>query len=297
MNIKEFRVRDPFIVLCNDTYYLYNSKEPRVPNTVEVRRSRDLLEWDEPTVVYTLDRSSWRDRELWAPEVHKYRGKYYLFLSILSKSGCRGTEISVGDTPEGPFFPIADRPATPLDQSAIDGTLFIEDGVPYIVYSRDWPHCFDKTINAYVGEIWAQALSEDLGTPIGDAFCLFRSTDVPLSAKMPARHEWEGKPVVRYGSDAPFLVRLPKGTLFLTWSPIPNNHYVVLGATADRLKGPWTHLDAPLYDANGGHAMFFTDRENQLKMVLHGPEKQLLERALIFDAEMTEEGIAVTLPH
>jgi hypothetical protein len=87
-----------------------------------------------------------------------WNGKYYLFVSVLGKNGLRGTEISVSDTPDGIFTPLADRPATPLDQSAIDGTLFCEDGIPYIVYSRDWPHCFDEEATAYVGEIWARAL-------------------------------------------------------------------------------------------------------------------------------------------
>lgn len=294
MNIQDIRVRDPYIVLWNDVYYLYNSKNPLVPETVEVRRSRDLCNWDEPTTVYTLDTSTWKKAELWAPEIHVYHGKFYMFLSILGKNGLRGTEISVADTPEGPFLPIADRPATPLDQSAIDGTLFVEDGIPYIVYSRDWPHCFDAGMEAYVGEIRAQALSDDLTTPIGEDFCLFRSCDCPASAAAPTRVDWEELHGYRYGSDAPFVMRLPGGKLLLTWSPIPGGNYVVLCAVSDSLRSPWKHVDKPLYDRHGGHAMFFTDRDGKLKMALHGPEIAEKERTLIFDITLTEDGAAIT---
>ena len=57
---------------------------------------------------------------VWAPEVHKYDGKYYLFATINSdivwkkrKEGWadytwRGTQIFHADSPEGPFTPEAE---------------------------------------------------------------------------------------------------------------------------------------------------------------------------------------------
>ena len=54
----------------------------------------------------------------WAPEVHRYRGRYYLFVTLTSTQTLptpagrppnvrRGTEILVGDSPLGPFIPAA----------------------------------------------------------------------------------------------------------------------------------------------------------------------------------------------
>ena len=281
MNRKDIRVRDPYILVEGGVYYLYSTTGSADGKTVVVYQSFDLEEWDAPTVVYTLSTDTWKQTELWAPEVHAYRGRYYLFLSIKGKNGLRGTEISVSDTPMGPFLPIADRAATPLDKSCIDGTLFVDGGTPYIVYSRDWPDHFVPEKDAYVGQICAVALSEDLTTPVGEPFCLFESTDCPYSAKTPSFTHWEGKNVLRYGSDAPFINRLSDGRLFLTWSPFPGNNYVVLGAVADDLRGPWMHLDPPLFDANGGHAMFFTDFDGTKKMCIHHPERHMEERAKI----------------
>ena len=99
--------------------------------------------------------------------------------------------------------------------------------------------------------------------------------------------------MIRYGSDAPFLQQLSDGKLLLTWSPYLDDNYVVLSAVSESgdLRGPWTHVLTPLYDQNGGHAMFFRDLNARLCMCLHAPESDMLERAHIF--EMEEDGVLV----
>ena len=211
MKRKDLRVRDPYILAFNGKYYLYKANNLEEPEHVVVQVSEDLENWsDEEKTVYTFPKDSWKQAEIWAPEVHEYRGKFYIFLSIKGKNGLRGTEISVSDTPDGIFTPITDRPATPLDKSCIDGT-------PYIIYSHDWPDNYVEEKGAYVGQIWGQELSDDLKDPVGDPFLMFDSVDSPCSAKAPAFHEYNGKDIFRYGSDAPFLNRLSDGRLFLTW--------------------------------------------------------------------------------
>jgi hypothetical protein len=68
---------------------------------------------------------------------------------------------------------------------------------------------------------------------------------------------------------------------------------VVLGAVADSIRGTWKHLDAPIFDQNGGHAMFFRDAENRLLMGIHAPEREGDERARFFPATLTENGITL----
>ena len=279
----DLRIRDPYIVAKDGKYYLYKSLNLEKPERVVVHVSEDLENWSEEKTVYTFPEDSWKDAEIWAPEVHEYLGKFYIFLSIKGKNGLRGTEISVSDTPDGIFTPIANRPATPLDKSCIDGTLFVDGDTPYIIYSRDWPNNFIKEKGVYVGQIWGQELSKDLTTPVGEPFLMFESNECPYSLERPATGIWEDKPMVRYGSDAPFINRLSNGKLFLTWSPYPNNNYVILGAVADGIKGKWKHIDKPLYDNNGGHAMFFTTFDGKRKVCMHQPEAWMKERALILD--------------
>ena len=91
------------------------------------------------------------------------------------------------------------------------------------------------------------------------------------------------------------MQKLSDGSLLLTWSPYLNGNYVVLGAisrTGD-IKGPWEHLDAPIFSNNGGHAMFFYDREGRHCMCLHAPEKHMLERACLFEVGEKDRTLVV----
>ena len=274
MTRNDIRIRDPFVLAYEGYYYLYGTVGEPKARELYVFRSRDLESWEDPAVIYTLSESSWAAGELWAPEVHIYRGRFYLFHTMLWKDskGVRGVEISVADHPMGPFIPISDRPLTPADRSGIDGSLYVEDGRPYMVYSRDWPHCYSDELDAYVGAIEAVELSEDLTHAVGEPFLLFTSKDAPLSGDHPTHCRWGGREIVRYGSDAPFVHRMKDGHLCLLWSPIPEGNYVVFGAVADSIHGPWQHLDSPIFAENGGHPMTFTDFDGKLRMSIHYPE-------------------------
>ena len=279
---RDIRVRDPFIVLENDVYYMYATTGEK---TMSYYTSTDLDNWEMGGTAFEIAEDSWAYKDVWASEVHRYKGKFYLFVSLLGKNGLRGTQIAVADTPKGPFVPITNGPATPTDKSCIDGTLFVENDIPYILYSRDWPdnHCPGDE-DYYIGQICIAQLSSDLVSIVGTPKVLFNSNEVPISRETPHRFNYQGNPIVRYGSDAPFVLKLSDGTLFLTWSPYLHNNYVVLSAVSESssVLGPWKHTDKALFDENGGHAMFFRNKENELCMCIHAPEKSMLERAHIF---------------
>lgn len=293
MTTEELHIRDPYILVNNGTYYLYRAIITEKPEKVVVYTSNDLKNWSNEKNIYTLCTNTWKSEDIWAPEVHEYCGKFYIFLSIKGKSGLRGTEISVCDTPDGVFTPITNRPATPLDKCCIDGTLFVDGEIPYIVYSRNWPNNYIKDKDAYIGQIWGQRLSKDLKNPIGEAFLIFNSDESPYSAKLPSREFWGGKNLVRYGSDGPFITKLSNGKLFMIWSPYCAGNYVVLGAVANDIHGPWKHIDKPLFNENGGHAMLFTALDGQRKICLHCPEEYMKERALILDVEEKNDELII----
>src|SRR5690349_13430265 len=145
----DVRVRDPFVLAdpATKTYYIYNSTDwgsetDQKRKSVVVYRSKDLEHWDGPTPVFEVPDDHWARETIWAPEVHRYQGRYYLFVTLTSKDTLptpagrpqnvkRGTEILVSDRPDGPFRPLARNPQTPADWMSLDGTLWVEDGVPY----------------------------------------------------------------------------------------------------------------------------------------------------------------------
>lgn len=293
MKRKDIRVRDPYILFDNGCYYMYATSPNR---NLICYVSYDLENWEEGNTVFELSADSWADRDLWAPEVHLYKGRFYMFLSLLGKNGLRGTQIFVADTPKGPFLPITDRAVTPLGQSCIDGTLYVDsDGTPYIFYSHDWPDNFVKEKDAYVGEICVARLSDDLTAIVGEPWVVYGSDESPISSATPHHLFFNGENTVRYGSDAPFVQKLSDGQLLLTWSPYLNDNYVVLGVISKSgdVKGPWTHLAEPIYDKNGGHAMFFNNAEGKQCMCIHAPEQWPLERACIFEVGEADGSIRI----
>ena len=281
---KDIRVRDPFIVLEDGIYYLYATTGAR---TYSYYYSRDLENWLEGGVAFEIPEDFWAYRDVWAGEVHKYKGKFYLFVSLLGKNGLRGTQIAVSDSPRGKFIPLVPRAVTPLEQSCIDGTLYVHEGKPYIFYSHDWPDNYVEEKSAYVGELWAAELTEDLTAIKGEPWLIFGSDESPISKKTPHHITNDGKKTMRYGSDAPWLQPLSNGSLLLTWSPYLQNNYVVLPviSKSGSIRGPWEHLPEPLFDQNGGHAMFFRDLGGRNIMCIHAPEKNLLERACLYEVE------------
>ena len=288
MKLREITMRDPYILPYEGAYYLYGTVgADRGETSLYVYRSTDMENWEEPVTIFTLTPEFWGVQDLWAPEVHIYNSKFYLFFSVKGENGLRGTQIAVCDTPDGTFVPVVDHAATPLDQSCIDGTLYIENGTPYMVYSHDWPDTYFEEGNYYLGEIYAVEMNADLTEAVGEPFLLFTGLDAPLSANAPTPCEWMGKSSIRYGTDGPFMTRLSDGRLLLAWSPIPALNYVVLGAVSDSgsIHGTWRHLDQPIFDNNGGHPMFFDDFDGKKKMAIHWPEVWADEHPLVLDVE------------
>ena len=287
----DIRIRDPFIVAEKGIYYLYGTCSLcENDKNVYVRKSSDMENWSDPTPIFTIPENSWAVGELWAPEVHRYNGKFYLFVSILGKNGLRGVQIAVCDTPDGAFECIVNHPATPEHQSCIDGTLYVEDGTPYIVYSHDWPDNYVEEVGAFVGQIAAAELTPDLCEQAGEPFLLFNSNEAPLSAGRPTRHTRNGVRMYRYGSDAPFVMKNEDGSLTLLWSPIPGGTYIVASAVnkSGKIKGEWVHQTEPVFGNNGGHPMIFDGFDGKKKICMHYPEKPPMERTLVLDVEVKE---------
>ena len=209
MKLHEIQMRDPFVLSDNQSmsYYLYGTtdKDPwKAPGvSFEVYSSTDLHEWDGPFTVFTPPEGFWGTHNFWAPEVHTYQGKYYLFATFTAPGHCRGTHILVSESPMGPFLPVSDEPATPLDWECLDGTFFLDDTAqPWIVFCHEWVQIND-------GEICARKLSSDLSTPVGDPVLLFRASEASWPKALPRR---DGSGLVDAKvTDGPFMYRNSDG--------------------------------------------------------------------------------------
>lgn len=265
---EEIRIRDPFILTDteNQCYYMYGTTalEPhclKAKNTFSVYRSKDLEHFEEPKIIFDGSKVNfWADRDFWAPEVYRHNGKYYLFGSCKADGKCRATHIFVCDTPDGEFVPLTEKPITPEGWECLDGTFWVEDGIPYIIFSHEWKQVID-------GEIWAMPLSEDLKHTIGDPFMLFRASENPNVSPSASG---------AYITDGPFMYT-ENGRLCMVWSSLYQGRYLVLGAESDSLKGKWIHSGSR-FDFDGGHAMLFQRLDGVRMISLHAPNKADFER-------------------
>lgn len=274
MKASEINIRDPFVLVVPDEglYYMYGTRAPGVWDTCsgfDVYISRDLENWSEPVSVFEKFDGFWATHQFWAPEVHYYRGRYYMFASFKSPTARRGTQILVSDKPDGKFVPLTDEPITPREWECLDGTLYVApDGRPYIVFSHEWVQCAD-------GCIYSMALTDDLTAPIGEPKLLFRASEPPFA--IPGAQ--------RYVTDGPFLFRGETGRLYMLWSTMAATGYVQAVAVSESgdIEGPWYHDHSLLFERDGGHGMIFRDLSGNLKLALHRPNKNPYERPVFFN--------------
>ena len=271
----DLRIRDPFILTDFEAkcYYMFGTIALHrdgygTAPTFSVCKSYDLESFEEPKVIFDATKINfWADRDFWAPEVHKYNGKYYLFGSCKAENRCRATHIFVSDTPDGEYKPVSNNPITPPEWECLDGTLYVENDTPYIVFCHEWLQVKD-------GEIWALPLAKDLSRAEGEPFMLFKASDNPGVSEL---REGTGN----YVTDGPFFYK-EDGKVKMIWSSFYKGRYLVLGAESDSIFGKWTHSGSK-FDFDGGHAMIFTTLDGKRMISLHSPNTTNLERLALYE--------------
>ena len=82
IEVSNTRIRDPFVFLWEGVYYIYGTYIEGTGNANEdaahiyVYKSKDMKVFEDAKSVFHLS-----GNVLWAPEVHLYKGKFYLFVS------------------------------------------------------------------------------------------------------------------------------------------------------------------------------------------------------------------------
>lgn len=275
MLLSDINLRDPFVLLHGGRYYLYGTRGATCwgpADGFDVYDGEDLAHWNGPTVCFHNDGSFWADRNYWAPEVHPWRGAFYMFASFKGEGRRRGTAILRADSPLGPFAPWSDGPVTPPEWECLDGTFHREaDGTPWMVFCHEWVQAGDGTVCAI-------PLTEDLRGPAGAARVLFHASDAPWARRMRHSSGTEG-----YVTDGPFLWRTAGGGLVCLWASFSEGGYTQAQAVSDSggIEGPWRQVE-PLFWRDGGHGMVFRDRDGALLLALHSPNEHLMERPRFF---------------
>ena len=253
-------LRDPFVLVENEKYYMYGGSEYE-GEWIAYKSEGDLTRWEK------IDHKIVEEppnllKNRWAPEVHKYNGRFYMFTTYFSSNTNHGgCTVMVSDSPEGVFKEITNGHITPHDWDCIDGTLYIdENGQPWMVFVHEWT-CTDDGI----GRMAAAKMSEDLTHFISEPIELFRA-DAP---------SWANNRV----TDGCFMYKTADGRLLMIWSNFDINGCYCVGIAHSengKIDGKWIQEErifskeiSGKYD--GGHGMIFTGLDGQKYLSVHSP--------------------------
>ena len=249
-------IRDPFLLYYDGAWYLY-----RTGWLMQKTENDDFTPpFSDPVscVEYPDDYVD----NAWAPEVHEYNGRFYMFTTYYSsKTNHRGVAIFAADHPGDKFVLHSAGHVTPSDWDCIDGTFYIDgDGQPWMVFVHEWTSTDDQ-----IGRMACAKLSDDLTHFISEPVELFTARD----------SAWSAGNI----TDGCFMYTTEEGKLLMIWSNSDAYGYCVGIAESETglVTGPWKQQEKTLYSKSdtgskdGGHGMFFRDAKGNLWMAIHSP--------------------------
>lgn len=277
MKLNDIHIRDPFILPYQNKYYLYGTKcVPSELKAIDVYVSSDLENWSEPICVFERSDEFWGKDNFWAPEVHYYNEKFYMFATFVSDEHNLATHVLTCDTPDGKFVPVSEKPATPWEWFSLDGTLYVDkNGEPHLVFCHEWVQIGD-------GTVCEVKLSKDLSHPVSEPKLLWAASVYKDVKSVTAK---DGD----YVTDGPFMYRNSKNELLCIWSTFNENGYTELICKSDNgdIDGNWSLLEQPLSSCDGGHGMIFEAFDGKKYFIMHKPNCDPLERPVL--TELFEE--------
>ena len=283
MKIQDINIRDPYVFVEDGVAYMVGTTHHSAWGGTVCGfcgyKSHDLENFEGPFVLFEANDAFWGDKDFWAPELHKYNGKYYLFASFKSNNKCRASHVLVCDEPFGKYVPLKSQ-ITPKDWECLDATMYAEDGVAYTIFCHEWLQCAD-------GQMVLAELDENLDGIKGTLEVIFNASSAPWTSK------FEGD---NYVTDGPFIKKLSNGTLVMLWSSFGEAGYAMgMAISKNGIHGPWKHIEKPLFYENGGHGMIF-DFNNKSYVALHCPNNpDGAERACFFPVKENGDVLELVL--
>jgi GH43 family beta-xylosidase len=144
---------DPWIIARNGVYYYMNT----TGSTLAIRKTRHIetLADAEPKVVWRAPASGPYSRDIWAPELHFLRGKWYIYFAAgVGRNESHRIwvlENDAADPTEGEWR-MKGKIADPSDRWAIDATVFEQGSRLYMIWSG-WEGEVDGVQSLYIAEL------------------------------------------------------------------------------------------------------------------------------------------------
>ena len=157
---------DPSIAAMNGTYYVFATGAAPGGGQLPIRCSRDLTQWKFcgrvfDTIPAWIQQVSPRTRDLWAPDISFFNGKYHLYYAYSAFGvNTSGIALATNETldPASPNYRWNDEglvlTSTAADDfNAIDPNIVLdEDGQPWLAFGSFWSGIKMRRINASTGK-------------------------------------------------------------------------------------------------------------------------------------------------
>lgn len=252
---------DPWVVLHEGRYYYCCS----MGNGIGISVSDEPYIINEPQKVWTAKPHSWNSHCIWAPELHFWSGKWYVFYAA-GQSGPpyihqrTGVLESVTDDPLGEYVDKGLLFTGEDDENiwAIDFTLFDHDGQLYGVWSG-WEKNRDTDVTPQ--HLYIARMSNPWTISSGRVKISSPDADYEVIGDLLPINE--GPQVLQHGGNV-FVVY----SCGQSWLPTYKLSMLTLKSDADDLLDPdsWHKSDKPVFEGTEkvfgvGHASFTTSKD------------------------------------
>lgn len=144
---------DPWCIYQNGYYYYTNT----TGNNITVWKTKNIadLRTAEHKVVFTPPATGPYSKEIWAPEIHFLRGKWYIYFAADSGNNIDHRlwvlEKEAGDPLDGEWK-LKGKLTTPEDKWSIDGTVYEHNDSLYLLWSG-WEGDVNGQQNIYIARM------------------------------------------------------------------------------------------------------------------------------------------------
>ncbi|MDY7221505.1 family 43 glycosylhydrolase [Halalkalibacterium halodurans] len=225
----------------------------------------------------------WTDRELYAPDVIKKDGKYYLYAYIVDSKGC----VAVSERPEGPFRLVSQYRVPETSEQILKDGIFIDPGVLVDDDGRVYIYC--GYLKSYMAEINAENMYEILEDS-------YKADIIPVDEPFGF---FEGCSPRKIG-DTYYLIYSPKNGNRLDYatSQSPTGPFQYRGTIIDNgVDYPGGNNHGSICQINGKYYIFYHRTTNNTVMSRRGCVEciEILPDGSIPQVEMTSLGFEASL--
>jgi len=258
---------DPYILRHSDGFYYFTATVPEY-DRLELRRAQTIagLAEAKPVTIWTKHATGHMGAHIWAPELHRIGGKWYLYFAAGDAEKVWNIRIYVLEcaaaNPLEGSWTEAGQVKTQWDSFTLDATTFEHHGVRYLVWAQNDPERVGKGTDLYIARM---------------------SSPTSLSSEpvMLTRPElaWE---LVRFPVNEGPAVIIRNGRVFISYSAAGTGAEYCMGLlsapeNADLLNpGSWTKSQKPVFvtsEENGiygpGHNNFTVAEDGKTDLIVY----------------------------